>query len=159
MTESGRAGDKAWTLREYRKDDVDAMYALDIACFEPVFRFSRGAMRRFAEAAGAVTVLAESAGKLAGFCIAEVEEHIGYIVTLDVVPEWRRKGLARALMAEVEARVQAAGAGIVTLHVFTGNVAAIRFYEAMGYERAGSARGFYGRDMDGWVYRKRLGYS
>ena len=64
------------TLREYRDGDIEAMYALDVACFEPVFRFSRRAMRRFAEARGAVTVLAEVEADLAGFCIVQMEERV-----------------------------------------------------------------------------------
>ena len=36
------------------------MHALDLLCFAPVFQFSRGAMRAFAETPGAVTVLAEA---------------------------------------------------------------------------------------------------
>ena len=45
-------------------------------------------MRGFAEAAGAMTVLAEAHGELAGFSIAQLEKHIAYVVTL----EWRRPG-------------------------------------------------------------------
>ena len=65
------------TLREYRPGDWEAMYALDVVCFEPVFQFSRRAMREFAEARRAVTVLAEADGELVGFCIADVDEERG----------------------------------------------------------------------------------
>jgi len=144
------------TLREYRDGDIEAMYALDVACFEPVFRFSRRAMRRFAEARGAVTVLAEVEADLAGFCIVQMEERVGYVVTLDVAPAWRRRGLARQLMADVEARVLGAGGVGMELHVFAGNVGAVRFYEGTGYERMGMVEGFYGRGLDALVYGKRL---
>ncbi len=143
-------------LREYRVGDVEAMYALDVACFEPVFQFSRRAMRYFAEARRAVTVLAEADGELVGFCIAEVDEEIGYVVTLDVAPAWRRQGLAQRLMAEVEAKVRAAGAESMALHVFRGNAGAMQFYEKIGYGRVGMVEGFYGRGLDGLVYRKQL---
>jgi ribosomal-protein-alanine N-acetyltransferase len=146
------------TLREYRAGDAEAMYALDVQCFEPVFQFSRRAMRYFAEARRALTVLAEADGELVGFCIAEVEtdEAAGYVVTLDIAPAWRRRGLARQLMAEVETKAQAAGAKSMALHVFKGNVGAMRFYEENGYGRVGLVEGFYGRGMDALVYRKRL---
>jgi [ribosomal protein S18]-alanine N-acetyltransferase len=143
-------------LREYRVGDVEAMYALDVVCFEPVFQFSRRAMRHFAEARRAVTVLAEAEGELVGFCIAEVDEEIGYVVTLDVALAWRRQGLAQRLMAEVEAKVRAAGGESMVLHVFKGNVEAMRFYEKISYGRVGMVEGFYGRGLDGLVYRKRL---
>ena len=144
------------TLREYRPGDWEAMHALDVACFEPVFQFSRRAMQYFAEARRAVTVLAEAEDELVGFCIAEVEGPVGYVVTLDVVQAWRRQGLARRLMAEIETRVHAAGAMEMALHVFTGNVSAMQFYEGIGYGRVGMVKGFYGRGLDALVYRKRF---
>ena len=144
------------TLRGYRAEDLEAMWALDVVCFEPVFRFSRRAMRRFAEARGAVTVLAEAEGELAGFAIVQMEEGVGYVVTLDVAPAWRRQGLAKQLMTDVEARVSAAGGVGIELHVFVGNVGAVRFYEGMGYGRLGMVEGFYGRGLDALVYGKRF---
>jgi ribosomal-protein-alanine N-acetyltransferase len=146
----------ALTLREYRTADLDAIYALDVVCFKPPFRFSRRAMRSFAEAAGAVTVLAEAQGELAGFCIAQLEKQTAYVVTLDIAPAFRRQGLARRLMAELEAKASAAGATSVALHVFTGNTGAIQFYESIGYNRAGRAEAFYGRGLDAFIYRKKF---
>jgi ribosomal-protein-alanine N-acetyltransferase len=156
-----RAGVDAVKLREYRPGDWEAMYALDLVCFEPVFRFSKRTMRGFAEAPGAVTVLVwadrdDSESELVGFCVAELEDAVGYVVTLDVAPHWRRRGLARRLMEEVEAHVCSAGGVGMSLHVYAGNAGAIRFYEGMDYGRAGMAEGFYGRGMHALVYRKKF---
>jgi [ribosomal protein S18]-alanine N-acetyltransferase len=131
------------------------MYALDLVCFEPVFRFSRRAMRNFAETPGAVTVLAEAGGELAGFCVVQLEGKLGYVVTLDVAPAWRRKGVAQRLMEEAEARIRASGGAGMALHVYTGNVGAMQFYEGIGYGRVGMAEGFYGRGMHALLYRKQ----
>jgi ribosomal-protein-alanine N-acetyltransferase len=144
------------TLRSYRPGDWQAMYALDLVCFEPVFQFSRGAMRGFAETPGAITVLAEAGGQLAGFCVTQLEQRTGYVVTLDVAPAWRRRGLARRLMAEVESRLHSAGAVQMELHVFTGNEEAIRFYEAIGYTQAGTAIDFYAQNLNALLYSKKL---
>jgi ribosomal-protein-alanine N-acetyltransferase len=155
MGDDFEAGMDGVTLREYRPGDWEAMFALDVECFERVFRFSRGVMRGFAETAGAITVLAESAGELVGFCVVQIEGQVGYVVTLDVAGPWRRRGLARRMMEQVEARVRAAGGTGMALHVFTGNAGAMSFYESMGYDRVGRAEGFYGRGLDALVYRKR----
>jgi ribosomal-protein-alanine N-acetyltransferase len=145
-------------LREYRAGDLDAIFALDVACFAPPFRFSRRAMRGFVEARGAAAVIAEAGSdanvELVGFCVAQLEGEVGYVVTLDVAEEWRRRGVARRLMEEVEARMRAVGALRMELHVSVENAAAIGFYEGMGYARAGRVKGFYGRGGDAWVYRK-----
>jgi ribosomal-protein-alanine N-acetyltransferase len=144
------------TLRSYRLGDWQTMYALDLICFAPVFQFSRGAMRGFAEAPGAVTVLAETQVELAGFCIAQLQDRTGYVVTLDVAPAGRRCGLARRLMAEVESKLHSIGAEEMELHVFTGNAEAIRFYESIGYTQAGTAKDFYARSLNALLYRKKL---
>jgi ribosomal-protein-alanine N-acetyltransferase len=150
-------------LREYRVGDLAAMFALDVVCFAEAFRFSRRAMRGFAEAKGAAAVVAEAVGsgadgssELVGFCVAHLEEDTGYVVTLDVAEAWRRRGLARRLMEEVEARMRAAGARGMELHVSVENAGAIGFYEGTGYARVGRVRGFYGRGGDAWVYRKEF---
>lgn len=151
------------TLRSYRLGDWQAMHALDLLCFEPVFQFSRRVMRGFAEAPGAVTVLAEaqrelanSESELAGFCVTQLDERTGYVVTLDVAPAWRRSGLARRLMAEVESKLHSIGAVEMELHVFTGNAEAIRFYESIGYTQAATAKDFYARGLHALLYRKTL---
>lgn len=147
-------------LRSYRAQDLDAIYALDRVCFEPQFRFSRSAMRRFAQAHRARVIIAEEGGTLAGFGILHIEgaerSRAGYIVTLDVDPRYRRLGLGGRLMAAMEEQAQAAGCGLLVLHVFTGNAAAIRFYENRGFSRLHVVPDFYGEHLDAWVYRKPL---
>jgi ribosomal protein S18 acetylase RimI-like enzyme len=44
----------------------------------------------------------------------------------------------------------------MVLHVFVGNVRAVRFYERADYQRWTRAAGFYGEAGDAWVYRKAL---
>lgn len=156
MKISGGSSEETVVLREYRAGDWERMHALDVECFEPEFRFSRRVMRGFAEDPGAMTVLAEARGDLVGFCVVQMEGQVGYVVTLDVAAAWRRRGLARRMMEEVEAKARAAGGAGMALHVFAGNAGAMRFYEGIGYGRAGRVEGFYGRGLDALVYRKRF---
>ncbi|HEV2646796.1 MAG TPA: GNAT family N-acetyltransferase [Acidobacteriaceae bacterium] len=153
-------------LRSYREGDWRAMHALDEVCFAEPFRFSRRAMRQFAEAPGALTLLAEQDAQLAGFCIVQIERQpvareeqqapIGYVVTLDVAPPWRRKGLARRLMQQIETDAYAAGVRSMELHVFAGNSGALQLYEALGYRHADVAPDFYGKGFDALVYHRLL---
>lgn len=154
------AGGGAVELREYRRGDLDAIFALDVVCFEPPFRFTREAMRRFAEAKNALTVIAESGAEIVGFAIVHVERagdaRAGYVVTLDVAPEWRRRGLAQRMMRRIEERAHAAQCAEMALHVSVENESAVRFYERAGYERSHVVRDFYGCGRNAWVYRKAL---
>jgi ribosomal protein S18 acetylase RimI-like enzyme len=149
-------------LREYRGEDLEGITRLDEACFTKEFRFDRRSMQSFAEAENAISVVAErGGGDIAGFVIVHIERMagrlIGYVVTLDVAAEERRKGLAAQMMEEVERRARIVGTRWMELHVYTGNKGAIRFYEEMDYERVGVRLGFYGAPgRDAFVYRKEL---
>ena len=147
-------------LRPYRVDDLDAMHALDVVCFEKPFRFSRSAMRRFAEAKQARVIIAEDGEALVGFVIMDVEAtkegRLGYIVTLDVSPGHRRRGLAGQLMQEAERAASREGCAAVVLHVFVGNEPAVSFYVGRGFDRLHRENDFYGPGIDAWVLDKPL---
>jgi ribosomal-protein-alanine N-acetyltransferase len=148
-------------MRGYEAGDFERMFALDELCFAKEFRFSRSSMRRFAEAKRARVVIAEEGGEIAGFCIVHIETLAqgcaGYVVTLDVAPEFRRCGLARRMMRSMEETMQGEGCSSMLLHVFVENADAIRFYESIGWERGHTADAFYGAGLDAVVYRKRIG--
>jgi [ribosomal protein S18]-alanine N-acetyltransferase len=136
------------------------MVALDDECFEAPFRFSRSAMKRFAEAKNACVVVADSGGELAGFCIVHIERSrrklVGYVVTLDVASAYRRRGIARRLMEAVARLAAGDDCKILALHVHIGNAAAIGFYERMGFEAVGSVEAFYGPGLDALMMRAML---
>jgi ribosomal-protein-alanine N-acetyltransferase len=133
---------------------------LDVVCFEKPFRFTRSAMRRFAEVKKAQVIVAEERGELVGFVILHLEEdaegRTGYIITLDVEPAQRRKGIAGILMRDVERQARMDGCAALVLHVYAGNEVAIRFYDRAGFLRSHRAEDFYGAGLDAWVYHKLL---
>lgn len=148
-------------LREYNSSDLGTIFALDEVCFEPPFRFSARAMRHFAEARNALTVVAEAeTGEVAGFCIAHVERARAglkaYVVTLDVAPHFRRRGLARQMLRNIERQGAEAGCATAELHVSVENDGAIAFYGSEGYERSHMVKNFYGLRRHAYVYRKPL---
>ena len=136
------------------------MHALDVVCFDEPFRFSRSAMRRFAESKKARVIIAEDDGALVAFVILDIEDtdegRFGYIVTLDVSPRYRRMGVAGQLMQEAEREASREGCTAVGLHVFTGNEPAVRFYVGRGFVRSHRENDFYGRGIDAWVFHKPL---
>lgn len=136
------------------------MVALDARCFSVPFRFGHSAMRSFAEAANAWSYLAVSDGDVCGFCITHLEQaaygSLGYLVTIDVSPEYRRRGVGELMLAAAEAWLSGTGAGMMLLHVFTENTGAIRFYRNAGYRRVREESDFYGPGMHAAVYLKEL---
>lgn len=71
-------------------------------------------------------------GGIVGYALYDILDGLGYIRHLITDPAARRRGVARALMAELRARFVAAGTREWHLNVKPGNVAAIALYEACG---------------------------
>lgn len=84
-----------------------------------------------------VTVVEAPDGSLVGSCIAWLDDRIGVaeIEPLGVVPDYRGRGIGRALCAGAAAAVAAAGGREVTLHARgdAGYPAARRLYESCGF--------------------------
>ncbi len=146
--------------RLYQPGDFAALYAVEELCFGPPFRFSRTYMRQLIESPSSATWIAEEAAQLAGFSIVDWSEEPGesaaYIETIEVHPEWRRRGIGAGLLLRVEDSARAAGATAIWLHVDAENSAAIRLYERRSYERQGREEHYYARHRAALIYSKRL---
>jgi len=62
------------------------------------------------------------------------EGHRGWINYLAVHPQHQRKGIARRMMGEAEAKLRAAGCPKINLQVRTANTAVIEFYSNIGFK-------------------------
>ena len=92
-------------------------------------------------------------GKMVGFIAGDPrrEQGMAWIATLGVVPEYRRRGIARQLLLECEKLLQAAR---LRLCVRLDNTAAIRLYEQEGYARVGIWTKYYNDGGDALVMEK-----
>jgi len=136
-------------LRNVRKGDLEALYRLDQACFEPDIAYTRGQLRDLLSRDHAVGLVAEVEGALSGFAIGHRTGGRGHVVTLDVAGGYRRRGVGRVLLRELVERLERAGARTVRLEVDLRNVGAIRFYERLGFRETRRLRGYYGDRLDG----------
>jgi ribosomal protein S18 acetylase RimI-like enzyme len=71
--------------------------------------------------------------RVVGAALASFDGIRGYIYRLAVSRQFRRHGLARRMVAEIEARLRRCGAVRVNLHVFGANAPARHFWSAQGY--------------------------
>ena len=70
---------------------------------------------------------------LVGSLMGGYDGHRGWAYYLAVLPEHRRKGIARRLMETLETALKAMGCPKINLMVRTDNGAAHQFYERLGY--------------------------
>ncbi|MDP2948103.1 MAG: GNAT family N-acetyltransferase, partial [Chloroflexota bacterium] len=77
---------------------------------------------------------AEEEGRLVGTIIGGWDGWRGNMYRLAVLPAYRRRGIARALVAEVERRLRARGARRITALVAKSEEQAMAFWQAAGYD-------------------------
>ena len=125
------------------------MHELDGRCFEPGIAFTRAQIAAFLELESLEGIVAESKGRLVGFAIGYLRRPgLGGVLTLDVEPEQRRRGVGRALFAELLARLERAGASEVRLEVDVRNTGAQAFYRSFGFRKLGRIPDYYGEGRD-----------
>lgn len=97
-------------------------------------------------------------GRLLGWAGIMVIGAAAEILTVGVVPEARRRGIARELLADLLAEAVRRGAHEAFLEVRIDNTAARELYRSEGFTEVGIRRGYYGAGLvDGVTMRRELG--
>ncbi len=118
-------------LRRSCAADVDALDAIDRACFEPFWAY--GAERIATYIAQERVHVAESDGRPIGYTLCTVERSSGTLGRLAVLPEHRRAGLGTYLVVDAVRAMLEADAAAVTLCTQEDNVAARSLYRSQGF--------------------------
>ena len=127
-------------LRPFRAEDFDCLWKIDQICFPPGIAYTQMDLTGFITRRKAITFVAEYAlgtefaSGIAGFAVAQPIKKVGRILTLDILPQARRFGLATRLIQECELRLRAGGCEQVYLETAVNNEPAIRLYSKLGYE-------------------------
>jgi ribosomal-protein-alanine N-acetyltransferase len=103
------------------------------------------------------TVLRGRRGVVGYLCLWEIGHEI-HITNLAVHPEWRRRGVARRLLAAALAGGVARGVSLAFLEVRPSNTRALALYESLGFQVIGRRNGYYfDTGEDALVMEARLG--
>lgn len=150
------------TLRKYRHADFDRMFEIDQACFVEGIAYSEDEMRYFLSMPSATALVAEQAGRVQGFIIADrfrqprTPRALGRIITIDVAPEAQHAGLGTLLLDKAEETLALAGCDSVLLEVAVDNHSALRFYKKHGYSVLKTLPRYYLDSIDGLLMGKKL---
>jgi ribosomal protein S18 acetylase RimI-like enzyme len=92
---------------------------------------------------------------MAGFISGDQRprQQVGWITTIAVLPEYRQKGIAKALLIACE---QEMGLPLVKLCVRRTNIPAQNLYQGMGYQHVDTWKRYYADSEDAWVYEKKI---
>ena len=96
-------------------------------------------------------------GVVGYLCFWEIGHEI-HVTNLAVHPEWRRRGVARRLLAAALAEGVARGVTLAFLEVRPSNTRALALYESLGFQVIGRRNGYYfDTGEDALVMEARLG--
>lgn len=108
----------------------------------------------------AVNRVLREAGRVVAYASAYLVEGELQINDVAVLPEARRRGFARRLLADLLERARGRGASVATLEVRPSNAAARALYDALGFALVGRRAGYYAESgEDALLLARPLGGS
>lgn len=156
-----------FVLRDYRPDDFETLWKIDQQCFAPGIAYSRRELSVYIRRSGSFTVVAErpagikasqnSKPETVGFIVAETNRRgVGHIISIDVLPDFRRSGLGSKLLRQAETRLQNQNCTFSVLETAVDNAAALAFYKRHQYSVTKVVPRYYSNGVDAFVLEKEL---
>lgn len=128
-------------IRTANASDIPAIARLEKLCFSAPW--SEDALRETMAREQALFLVAEACGEVRGYIGSYYVLDEGYITNVATDPEYRRRGIGRALVTELAERGRALSLSFWTLEVRVSNESAIALYKSMGFESVGRRPRFY----------------
>ncbi len=133
-------------ILRFEKQHIPALHQLEELCFSSPW--SEKAFEEELENPLAVFLVAEDEGRVTGYVGCHFVCGEGDITNVAVHPDFRRKGVARALLTALEAESEKFETEVINLEVRKSNLPAISLYRQMGYAECGERPNFYTKPME-----------
>ena len=134
-------------ITEMQEKHLPALAELEKQCFHAPW--SEKMLRE--ELGGGIFLVAEQDGEVQGYVGCQTVLDEGYITNVAVSSDFRRRGAARRLIAELIARAKEKGLAFVTLEVRESNAPAIALYTGAGFASVGKRKNFYSNPTENAV--------
>ena len=132
--------------------------ALHAECFPAGERWDEPAMAALLAVPGSFACVVMDAGQApSGLAVVRVAADEAELLTIAVLPEARRLGIARRLMAELADAAAARGAVRLFLEVAVVNSGALALYSGLGFRELGRRRQYYPDGTDALLLALDIG--
>jgi ribosomal-protein-alanine N-acetyltransferase len=145
------------TYREPMVLDIPTLVVLD----KEYFPYSPWSVAQFKEEFAGIPStrffeLAISDNQIVGYAgvFAPGPDAVADILTVTVIDSYRRQGIAKKLISDIESYCQTKGSSAIMLEVATDNTGAISLYENLGYSQISIRSNYYGAGKDALVMQK-----
>jgi ribosomal-protein-alanine N-acetyltransferase len=156
---------QTFKLRKFTPDDLQSVIRINRYCLPENYMdfFFMDLHQRFPE----TFIVAEQDGKIVGYIMCRIEVGLaslglgglirkGHVVSIAVLPQGRRKGVARALMTEAMKGMRHYKAKLCYLEVRVTNEPGVALYKKLGFEVSRTLRGYYSDGEDAYVMTQKL---
>ena len=156
---------KTFKLRKFTQNDLRSVVHINSVCLPENYTdyFFIDLYQRFPE----TFIVAEENGEVAGYIMCRVELGLsnfgfsgvikkGHIVSVAVLPQYRRKGIGQALITEAMEGMRLHNAKQCFLEVRITNTPAIDLYKKLGFEVTRTIHGYYADGEDAYVMSRKL---
>lgn len=138
--------------------DLKELHEIEVKCFGKE-AFTRQQIAYLLSDYNSISLAARIHGELTAFIIASIYAEgnslAGHILTIDVLPSRRKKGVGFGLMRAIEEIFKKKQVKTSHLEVREDNIAAMRLYEKLKYKRVGTLENYYG-NANGIYFTKKL---
>ena len=156
---------QTFTLRKFVPDDLQSVMQINRVCLPENYTdfFFVDLHQRFPE----TFIVAEEDGKVSGYIMCRIEVGLsnfgfgglirkGHVVSIAVMPQSRRKGMASALIKRALEGMEYYKAKQGFLEVRVTNESGMSLYKKLGFEVTRTINGYYSDGEDANVMTKRL---
>lgn len=127
-------------IRSFRLADYDRVFGLLQAVgFQGWSLMTREQVKKKLRRDRDLFLVAGCGGEIIGTVMGAWDGHRGHAYHVAVHPTYQRRGVGRALMAELERRLWQKGARVLNLHYFNDSTWARDFYHRLGFQSATNA--------------------
>ena len=136
------------TVEDASTKHLDRLYEIEKECFAEE-AFSRRQIAQLLTDYNSIGLMARENGEIVGFIVGTVyyDRRVanGHILTIDVLPSHRHRGIGQTLMQEMEGILIRKGVQGCLLEVREDNAAALGLYRKLGYKELGRLENYYGK--------------
>jgi ribosomal-protein-alanine N-acetyltransferase len=156
---------ETFKLRKFTPDDLQGVMQINRETLPENYSdyFFMDLYERFPE----TFIVAEAEGKIAGYIMCRVEVGLsnfglgglirkGHVVSIAVLPHFRRKGVAQALLNTATEGMRFYKAKQCYLEVRVTNDAGVALYKKLGFDVSRTVHGYYSDGEDAYVMSKKL---
>jgi ribosomal-protein-alanine N-acetyltransferase len=156
---------ETFKLRKFTPDDLQGVIQINRETLPENYSdyFFMDLYERFPE----TFIVAEAEGKIAGYIMCRIEVGLsnfglgglirkGHVVSIAVLPHFRRKGVAQALLNTATEGMRFYKAKQCYLEVRVTNDAGVALYKKLGFDVSRTVHGYYSDGEDAYVMSKKL---